>query len=120
MKPELLASFTKKKTRTLLVPYALACLAIILIAGIAACFTGNNALTVMGNWLYASVYGAGDSYSEHFRIKAIGAVWFLWAAFWGNLLLQPSVQKLHQASFAVHGFRLQSPPLYAQARLRLF
>ena len=39
-------------------------------------------------WIYAAAYGAGDSYTSPFYIKMIGAIWFLWAAFWGNIFLR--------------------------------
>lgn len=43
---------------------------------------------VIKEWIYASLYGSGDSYQEPFYIKQIGAIWFLWATFWGIIFLR--------------------------------
>lgn len=51
----------------------------------------DGAGTAMKNWIYASLYGAGDSYKEPFVIKSIGAIWFLWASFWGSIFLRLSL-----------------------------
>lgn len=82
-------SFIKNKIRTLLIPYTITCLAIIIIGAVEGYFAGNAKDAALG-WIYASIYGAGDSYAEPFCIKAIGAIWFLWATFWGSVFLRVS------------------------------
>ena len=88
------ADFTKKKFRTLIVPYYVTCAAIILFSVIfneLVLHWGNSREIALG-WLKASLYGAGDSYTEPFPIKAIGAIWFLWATFWSSLFLRLSLK----------------------------
>lgn len=80
--------FIKKRARSLLVPYAVASGAVILLCTLKALFVpGTNVWKEAGTWIYAAVYGAGDTYWEPFYIPAIGAIWFLLATFWGVILL---------------------------------
>ena len=84
------AAFFRRKLRTLIVPYAVTCC--VSVAGAAAI----NALRTGGagtgrvalDWLCAALYGAGNSYTEPFSVKGIGAIWFLWATFWGACALR--------------------------------
>lgn len=85
-----LPEFTKNKIRTLLVPYAISCLAIIILGTMLGAHYGDAASAFKG-WLSASLYGAGGSYTVPFTIKGIGAIWFLWATFWGSLFLRISL-----------------------------
>ena len=39
-------------------------------------------------WLLASLYGAGDSLTHYISMPGIGAVWFLWALFFAELMMQ--------------------------------
>ncbi len=82
--------FIKKKIKTLIFPYFLTCLAIIILAALEYwIFMGNKAAKqAFTEWIYAAIYGAGDSYSYPFYIKAIGALWFLLATFWSSILLR--------------------------------
>ena len=86
--------FIKKKFRTLIVPYFITCLVIVLLATVIGLLKNGTegAKYAFIDWCYASVYGAGDSYSEPFYIKAIGAIWFLWATFLGSIFLKLSVR----------------------------
>ena len=92
MKQEPVALFVKKKAHTLLVPYAVTCISIVMLSGIVSAFYATDALVMMKEWTWASLYGAGDSYTEPIKIKAIGAIWFLWATFWGSIFLQLSLR----------------------------
>lgn len=84
-----LGDFIKKRVRTLLVPYAVTCIVIILLAVVLEILRGGeNVVSVALEWGYASLYGAGDSYTEPFYIKQIGALWFLLATFWGNVFFR--------------------------------
>jgi len=64
---------SKNKIRTLLVPYAISCLAIIILGTMLGAHYGDAASAFKG-WLSASLYGAGDSYTVPFTIKGIGAI----------------------------------------------
>ncbi|MGN0266292.1 MAG: acyltransferase family protein [Lachnospiraceae bacterium] len=84
-----IADFIKKKARTLLVPYFITCFVIIFIATVQGAISGD-AVSALKSWCYAAIYGSGNSYSKPFYIKSIGAIWFLWAAFWGSIFLRIS------------------------------
>lgn len=88
-----IGEFIKNKARTLIVPYICACFAIILIGTIISAITQgpDAAIRTALEWIYASAYGAGDSYTEPFYIKGIGAIWFLLASFWGSVFLRISL-----------------------------
>lgn len=82
--------FLQRKVRTLLVPYYVVCLVLIVFAGIGAqILSSANPLEVMRFWGVASLYGAGSSGAFPSSIGPIGAIWFLWATFWGTLFLWP-------------------------------
>ncbi len=91
---EKLSSFFVKKLRTLIVPYYLTCAVIVLLGFLKGLILNGmgTALSDAKYWLYAAIYGAGDSYQEPFFIAAIGAIWFLWALFWGSLFLKISLK----------------------------
>ena len=82
--------FLKKIIRTLIVPYGVFCLAVILsaVAFDLLLNHGRNALQLAAEWFFAALYGAGDSYTYPFTIRAIGALWFLLATFWGSVALR--------------------------------
>lgn len=82
--------FFKKKIRTLLLPYACVCIVIILLGIIKSGYIEGweAAKNAAIQWIYASLYGAGDSYTNPFYIPSIGAIWFIWATFWGSLFLR--------------------------------
>lgn len=82
--------FIKVKFRTLIVPYMLTCIVIILLGTLEGLISGD-AISVFMRWSYASLYGAGDSYTTPFYIPAIGALWFLLATFWGSCFLRISL-----------------------------
>lgn len=86
--------FIFNKIRTLLVPYAVTCMVIVILNIVRGyCSGGADAALYMARyWIYASVYGAGDSWQEPFWIAAIGAIWFLWANFWGSIFLRISLK----------------------------
>ena len=91
---EKLSSFIVKKLRTLIVPYYLTC-GIIVVLGFLKGLVVSGIGTALADakyWIYASIYGAGDSYQEPFFIAAIGAIWFLWALFWGSIFLKISLK----------------------------
>ncbi len=79
--------FIKVKFRTLIVPYAITCLGIIILGTFKGWLKGDM-VNELEKWVYASLYGAGDSYSEPFWIPSIGALWFLLATFWASVFLR--------------------------------
>ena len=85
-----LPEFAKNKLRTLIVPYIIACLAIIILGTLLGAHHGDAASAFKG-WLSASLYGSGGSDTVPFTIKGIGAIWFLWATFWGSIFLRISL-----------------------------
>ena len=93
MKEESLCLHVRKKARTLLVPYAVTCFGIIILAGIIALFKRDNVILTIKDWMFASLYGSGSSYVEPFIINDIGAIWFLWATFWACVFLQLSLRR---------------------------
>ncbi len=82
--------FVKAKFRTLIVPYILTCLVIILLGTLQGWFHGD-AVLALKKWAYASLYGAGDTYKKPFYIPQIGALWFLLASFFGGVFLRISL-----------------------------
>lgn len=82
--------YVKNKFRSLIIPYICTCF-VIIILGMINGFALNGmdgAKCAIIEWTYASLYGAGDTYKEPFYIKQIGAIWFLWATFWGGIFLK--------------------------------
>ena len=88
MKKEPVLLFLRKKVKTLLTPYLITCTAVVILQGIAASFRGRSAAGTLWIWIKAGLYGAGSSYHLPEAFTPIGAVWFLWATFWGSLLMQ--------------------------------
>lgn len=86
--------FIKNKVRTLIVPYFITS-AVIIILGTLEGMGEGNAKIAFSEWLCAALYGAGDTYTTPFYIRGIGAIWFLWATFWGSIFLRISL-KFHK------------------------
>ena len=87
-------AFIRQKARSLLVPYWITCLFVILFSCIKSLAAGDvqEVIKVAGRWIFASVYGAGDSYTTPFVIPQIGAIWFLLASFWGSVFLRLTLE----------------------------
>ena len=88
MKEEPIPLFLRKKAKTLLFPYLLTCLAVILLQGFSAAIRNMDVAGILWIWAKAGFYGAGSSYHLPESFIAIGAIWFLLATFWGSLLMQ--------------------------------
>ncbi len=77
-----------KKARTLLCPYYLTCFTIISAVVIRSLIRHKGGtVNKVKDLLYATLYAAGDKYTEPFYIASIGAIWFLWAMFWAECML---------------------------------
>ena len=91
--------FIKRRFKTLIIPYIITCIITIILASIiSGVEKGINTIpkTAM-NWLYASIYGSGIDFTKPFYIKKIGALWFLLASFWGNILLRLTLEIKHKS-----------------------
>lgn len=86
LKEKSTATYFSQKIRTLLIPYVVTCLMVIILSGFMSIFSGSESFSVMQQWILASLYGAGSDYK--IPVAPIGAIWFLWASFWGGLFLQ--------------------------------
>jgi len=99
-----MGGFVKSRARVLLVPYAVTC-AVMIVLGIAAGIVLYGPIGVWQgiNWLWACFYGSGNSFDLIFHIKAVGAIWFLLALFWGSILFRASLKmnKWIRAAFAI-------------------
>ena len=82
--------FIKKKIRTLIIPYYFASLLILLSSIIISRFilVEKYDINSLYRWIKAILYASGDNWTEPFEIPGIGALWFLWATFWGCVLLR--------------------------------
>ena len=82
--------YLRKRSRSLLAPYVVTCCVIIVLAVLLNSCVGSPkpVRDVLLRWVGASLYGAGDNYSEPFVIHGIGAIWFLWSIFWAGLFMQ--------------------------------
>lgn len=83
--------FAMKKARTLLVPYFVTSLVMIAVAAGLGLRDGG-VLHNVKEWTYAALYASGGRYDKPFYIKEIGAIWFLWASFWGCLFLRAALE----------------------------
>ena len=82
------SDFVKKKAKSLLVPYLTTCIVICLLSVPLNILQRENWIKGLVQWLFASVYGAGNTFAEPFYIPQIGAIWFLLALFWGEVFLR--------------------------------
>ncbi len=95
MKKQDLGSLCRDKFRRLIVPYMATCVSIIFLAALSAVLTGRTSdigKEVL-SWSYAALYGSGNTYTQPFYIKAIGAIWFLPAMFWASILYGVLIDK---------------------------
>ena len=88
MEKEPVSLFLRKKVKTLLMPYFITCIVVVLLQGLSALFHGMDVAETLWIWIKAGFYGAGSTYHLPESFTAIGAIWFLLATFWGSLLMQ--------------------------------
>lgn len=84
--------FLRKKARSFLFPYYITCLVICLLAIPLAMISGEDWKLTLWHNILASFYGAGDNWTEPFPVYSIGAIWFLWAEFWGEFFLKKALE----------------------------
>lgn len=77
-----------KKVRQLIVPYIFTCLIIVVLAFVKDMIMGEYGSVIQDilSWLYAAIYGSGNNYTTPFYIKSIGAIWFLLAMFFAQVM----------------------------------
>ena len=82
--------FLKKKCKTLLIPYYLSCIVLAVSSAVfnELSYGGNDTKQLIIDWVKAALYGAGHSRAVPVDWKFIGALWFLWATFWGLVILK--------------------------------
>ena len=85
--------FIKNKVQSLLIPYYLTCAAICVTGAVSSLLTGKDVLETVRHWMWATLYAAGDSWTWPINIEAIGAIWFLWALFFGMLIVHHLAEK---------------------------
>lgn len=84
-----------KRLKQLLRPYIYTCIALVFMTGIKNIikfFAGEETLKTgikeIIKIVYASFYGAGNSFDSPIKIISIGAIWFLLAMIWASFLTQ--------------------------------
>ena len=82
-------AYVKKNAKVLLIPYATTCCIVIALSAVVTAFvTHGDVLQTVVKWAKASLYGVGGTHPGMPEdVVGIGAIWFLWALFWGKLLL---------------------------------
>nr|WP_288732174.1 acyltransferase family protein [uncultured Anaerobutyricum sp.] len=88
--------FIKKKFRTLIIPYYVTGVLILLCIILRDCLVGGNLLIDLRQMIYAILYASGNQYDKPFYIASIGALWFLWGTFWGSLFLK-LITRIHSS-----------------------
>ena len=82
-----LKDFSRKKFRSLMIPYFITCIVIVLL-GTARSLIKGNAFQETIKWITASLYGTGNTIKTPFYIPQIGAIWYLPATCAGTILLR--------------------------------
>lgn len=79
----------RRKARQLLLPYGITCVLLILFSVLLLVAKGEYSRIPgrTAQLFFAALYGSGLDQTTPFCIPQIGAIWFLWALFWGLLLL---------------------------------
>lgn len=83
------APFLRKQARANLVPYALTCVFVIVLAALRSALAHPaELLPTLRTWAVASLFGAGSWYVPlPPGVVPIGAIWFLLALFWAHVLM---------------------------------
>lgn len=82
-------AFVKKAARGLIVPYIVTAALVVIVATVIAYFSETlSARAEFFRWLGAALYGEGATTPlSLFPVERIGAIWFLLAMFWAQLIL---------------------------------
>ena len=89
-KPEakLTPDYVRKNAKSLLMPYLITCIGVIGCSFLGAILTGKtNPAEIASHWFMASLYGCGGiTPATPAFVSAIGALWYLFALFFGKML----------------------------------
>ncbi|MCR4783785.1 MAG: acyltransferase family protein [bacterium] len=88
---EKIVDYIKKKLRTLIIPYNISVILMMLSCAVVSFFGKIEIVEIrekLVRILWAALYCAGDDWSDPFKIPSVGAIWFLWALFLGGLIFQ--------------------------------
>ena len=100
-KPEakLTPDYVKKNAKSLLMPYLITCIGVIGCSFLGAILTGKtNPAEIASHWFMAGLYGCGGiTPATPAFVSAIGALWYLFALFFGKMLLAVVNQFRHPA-----------------------
>lgn len=106
-KPEakLTPDYVKKNVKSLLMPYLITCIGVIGCSFLEAALTGKtNPIEIANHWFMASLYGCGGiTPATPAFVSAIGALWYLFALFFGKMLLTV-VNQFRHPTILVLGF----------------
>lgn len=94
--------FALNRFKTLMIPYAVTCMVIILLGTAEGFFIGNP-LEMLKRWVMASAYGSGGTYYEPFMIYQIGAIWYLPASYVAGLILRFSLKYSYRVRICIIG-----------------
>lgn len=100
-KPEakLTPDYVRKNAKSLLMPYLITCIGVIGCSFLGAILTGKtNPAEISNHWFMAGLYGCGGiTPATPAFVSAIGALWYLFALFFGKMLLAVVNQFRHPA-----------------------
>lgn len=100
-KPEakLTPDYVRKNAKSLLMPYLITCIGVIGCSFLGAILTGKtNPAEIASHWFMAGLYGCGGiTPATPAFVSAIGALWYLFALFFGKMLLAVVNQFRHPA-----------------------
>lgn len=89
---------TKKDAKALLLPYAVTCVIMIVLASLRAAIFGGDVLAEASKWFFASLYGSGGRIAPWAGdTRHIGAIWFLLALFLAKLIVNSVSKYKYQA-----------------------
>lgn len=80
--------FVKRKFRTLIVPYCITAVIIVILGTVTGFFSQGSIIGPLKYWFFAALYGSGGDYETPFKIYEIGPIWFLWALFFSSILIR--------------------------------
>ncbi|MCR5337118.1 MAG: acyltransferase [Lachnospiraceae bacterium] len=86
LKKRSIVDFIKYKSKKLLLPYSITAVIVCVLSIPFSFFSGISWYKEVIQWFVAALYGAGFEMIKPVGIRSIGAIWFLLALFWAELL----------------------------------
>lgn len=81
-------NYIRKKLRTLVIPYIITSIAIILFAMLRGFIINRNAVDPAKDWIDSAIYGSGYYLRGVINVNEIGPIWFLWASFFSGIIVR--------------------------------